>query len=210
MKLRDITLVALMAAFLCVISPFSVPIGPVPITLGTLGVYLIGALLDFKRALFAVLIYLVLGMIGLPVFSNFAGGLEKLAGPTGGFLIGYLFGIFVESLLITLIKKKWFYPLSMIAATVFIYGFGLIWFMISMGDKYTFVDALMACVVPFLIGDAIKIVTATLVSYALRPFLDRHLLMEKRNIRKSRPALIRGEGNPDQDEEKKDQKTEIK
>lgn len=205
MNVRNIALVSLMAAFLCVISPFSIPIGAVPITLGTLGVYLIGALLDYKKAPIAVLIYLTLGLIGMPVFSNFQGGLEKLAGPTGGFLIGYLFGIFVEALMITLIKKKWIFPISMVAATVFIYGFGLIWFMVSMGDKYTFVDAMMACVVPFLIGDAIKIAAATMISYALRPFLDRYLIMEKKNIRSSKPVLAKGKDkveNKDQDNQK--------
>ena len=81
---------AVVAAVLCVVGPWSIPIGPVPLSLATLiislGVYVLGA----KLAAASVLVYLLLGAVGLPVFSNYGAGLAKVAGPTGGYLVGYL------------------------------------------------------------------------------------------------------------------------
>ena len=135
---RKLCLIAMFTALMCVISPISIPIVPVPITLATLMVYLIAAVFPWQIAPLIIGLYIVLGVIGVPVFANFQAGPGVIAGPTGGFIIGYLLGALSESLLITFFKdKKWMYPLAMVVATIFIYGFGLIWFMIFMGDKYT-------------------------------------------------------------------------
>ena len=75
---------ALMAAVTCILAPLSVPIGPVPISLTNFAIYLSLYLLDWKKGTLSYLIYLLLGLVGLPVFSGFTGGLAKLAGPTGG------------------------------------------------------------------------------------------------------------------------------
>lgn len=79
---------ALMAAVTCILAPLSVPIGPVPISLTNFAIYLSLYLLDWKKGTLSYLIYLLLGLVGLPVFSGFTGGLAKLAGPTGGYIIG--------------------------------------------------------------------------------------------------------------------------
>ena len=81
---------AVMAAVLAVIAPFALPIGPVPISLCTLVIYFAVYVLGWRRGTMAVVVYVLLGAVGLPVFSNFAGGLGKLAGPTGGYIIGYI------------------------------------------------------------------------------------------------------------------------
>lgn len=179
-KTRELTLIALAAALMAVISPFSIPIGPIPLSLATLILYLLGALLMPIESVSAIMVYLVLGLMGLPVFSGFAGGAEKLVGPTGGFLIGYLFCIGIESLMITKWNRKWIYPLAMVLGTIVLYAFGLSWFLIMMQGKKTFLQALMVCVVPFLLGDSIKIVIATLLSYVLRPLLEKQALSRTR------------------------------
>ena len=174
---RNIAFISLFTAVICVLSPISFPIGPIPITLATLAIYITGALLDFKRSVLCVLLFIIIGLVGVPVFSGYQGGPAKLVGSTGGFIFGYILGIVVQSLLTTWKKDKiWIYPLAMILGTVFIYGFGLVWYMIY--TKTSFVSAFSTCVVAFLPGDAIKIVIATLVSFKLRKPLDKFLHIE--------------------------------
>ena len=81
---------ALMTAVTCILAPLSIPIGPVPISLTNFAIYLALYLLDWKKGTVSYIIYLLLGLVGLPVFSGFTGGLGKLAGPTGGYIIGFI------------------------------------------------------------------------------------------------------------------------
>ena len=175
---KDISFVALFTAFLCVLGGLSIPVEPVAITLATLGVYIIGSLLSPTLAVSSVCAYIVLGAIGLPVFSNFRSGLAVLGGPTGGYIVGYIFGVLIQSLLITLFKKKLYvYPLAMVANTIVIYVIGSIWFAFYL-NNFNFIYILSTCVVPFLIGDSLKIVVATSVCYKLRPVIDKALLVK--------------------------------
>ena len=89
-KTYRMAMTALMAAVTCVLAPMSIPIGPVPISFTNLAIYLSLYLLDWKKGTLSYLIYLLLGLVGLPVFSGFTGGLAKLAGPTGGYIIGFI------------------------------------------------------------------------------------------------------------------------
>ena len=82
-KTYEITMTALMAAVTCILAPLSIPIGPVPISFTNLAIYLSLYLLGWKKGTISYLIYLLLGLVGLPVFSGFTGGPSKLAGPTG-------------------------------------------------------------------------------------------------------------------------------
>ena len=82
---------AIMAALLGVLAPLALPVGPVPISLATLVVYLAAYILEPKWSIVSVVIYLLLGLVGLPVFSGGKAGVGTLVGPTGGYLIGYLF-----------------------------------------------------------------------------------------------------------------------
>lgn len=162
-----ISLIAMSTALMCALAPLSIPIQPVAITLATLALYVIGALLPFRLAAFPILLYLLLGFVGLPIFSNFQGGAQVILGPTGGFLMGYLPCILLESLLISLFpSKKWMYPLSMVLGTILLYAFGTLWVVFYGG--YEIGKALTVCVLPFLLFDALKIVVASVVGIRLR------------------------------------------
>ena len=91
MEIKDIVMVAFMTAVMAVLSPISLPIGPVPISLATFAVCLSATVLGKNLSTLAYLLYLLLGIFGLPVFSNYEAGLAKLLGPTGGYLIGMIF-----------------------------------------------------------------------------------------------------------------------
>lgn len=163
---------AIFAALICVAAPYAIPMpGLVPISLGTFAIYLTGAMLGGKRGTVAVCVYILLGAIGLPVFTGFAGGFAKLLGPTGGYIVGYvplvlLTGIFSDMQS----KKHWTMPVGMVIGTAVMYAFSTAWFMIMNGSPLG--TALMNCVVPFLIGDTIKIVLATVIAVPLRSRLN--------------------------------------
>jgi biotin transport system substrate-specific component len=128
MKIRDMVFTAVFAAILCVVAPLAIPIGPVPISLATFVIYLAAAVLNWKYGTLAVVVYVALGLVGLPVFSGFTGGIPKLIGPTGGFIAGYILMALVIGLIITKnARKKWSYPAAMALGTVVLYVCGLGW-----------------------------------------------------------------------------------
>ena len=92
-RILEIVKVALMAALISVLGPIAVPLPftPVPISLGILAVYISSYLLGAKTGTLSVIIYILVGLVGLPVFSGYTGGAAKLAGPTGGYIIGFIF-----------------------------------------------------------------------------------------------------------------------
>lgn len=174
MKIRNMVFTALFAAVICAAAPFIIilPFSPVPLSLATFVIYIAAVSVNWKTGMLAVVLYLLIGMIGLPVFSGFNGGLQKLAGPTGGFLIGYIPCTLIIGLIVDRYdNKKWLYPVSMILGTAALYACGTVWIMVSL--KYTLTAALMACVVPFLIGDAAKIVLASVIAPILRKVLKK-------------------------------------
>ena len=132
MKTKDMTLIAVMAALICVAGPLSIPVGPIPLSLATFAVYLAGSVLGRKKGTIAVTLYLVIGVIGVPVFSGFSGGFQKLAGVTGGYLIGYLPCAYLSGVGAEKREKAgwWFHPLMMVAGTVLLYLVGTIVFML--------------------------------------------------------------------------------
>ena len=163
--------VALMTAVVCVLAPFSIPVGIVPISLTTFGLYLGVRILGGKKGTCVCLLYLIIGFVGLPVFSGFMGGPMKFLGPTGGYLIGYLLltgiaGFFVDKFP----QKKGFCLLGYILGTAGCYLLGTLWLAVLM--EISFGAALLVGVVPFLLGDVVKIVAALwlgeVVSHALR------------------------------------------
>lgn len=170
MKVKDMTLTAVMAALICITGPLTIAIGPIPLSLATFAVYLAGAVLGKKRGTLAVAIYLLIGLIGIPVFSGFSGGFQKLAGVTGGYLIGYLPCAWLSGMGAEHTggneKASWILPAMMAAGTAVLYGIGTAWFMIQTGN--TLAGALGLCVVPFLPGDVIKIIAATLLTMPVR------------------------------------------
>lgn len=166
-KTYSMIITALFAALTAVFSQIAIPIGPVPVNLALLAVMTAGGLLGMGRAVMSQLIYLLVGAVGVPVFSGFRGGFAVLAGPTGGYIIGYIFAAFAIALLLKLFGKKIHtVVLSIIAGIVLCYAFGTAWFVISTGTGI--LEALMVCVVPFLIGDAAKTIVAAFLIVRLK------------------------------------------
>ena len=135
MTTKDMTVVAVMAALICVAGPLSISIGPIPLSLASFAVYLAGAVLGAKRGPLAVAIYLLIGLVGVPVFSGFSGGFQKLAGVTGGYLAGYLPCAWLTGLGVkpnqTTPQPKWKLPAMMVAGTAALYVIGTAWFMLQ-------------------------------------------------------------------------------
>lgn len=169
-KTRMLTYAALFVALTAVCSWISVPIPgtAVPINLATFAVLLSGVILGRKYGVLSMLTFLLLGAIGVPVFHSFTGGLAILTGPTGGFLVGYLALAFLAGCHRDL-KVPFF--LAALLGTIVLYACGVLWFVFLNGS--TFAVALTACVLPFLPGDALKIVLVYLVKNRIRNAIDR-------------------------------------
>ena len=145
-----------------------IPLPPVPITLQTLFLYLAAALLGARLGALSQVVYLIVGIIGLPVFAGGKAGLGVLLGPTGGYLIGFVAGAYVIGKLVEIKKGPgpvWV-ALAMIAGTAVIYLFGVLQLMII--AKLSMDKAVTVGVLPFLIGDALKIAAAVLITVKLR------------------------------------------
>ncbi len=175
MKIKDLTYIALLTAFLCITAPLSLPIGTVPVTLASFSVFLISAIAG-KKGTLAVVLYILLGTSGLPVFSGFTGGFQQLAGVTGGFLVGYIFA----SLFISVLSKERHSVIIcfvvMLTANLIIYVSGVMWFVYS--TKTEFLPALTICVFPFVIPDIIKTVLAAYISLNIRKRLEKAIKMQ--------------------------------
>ena len=156
---KALALIAVMTAVTCVLAPLSLPIGPVPISLTNLAIYFAIYILGTKRATISYVVYLVIGLVGVPVFSGFTGGPGKLFGPTGGYLIGFIFMALVAGIFIDKFEKKFLYSmLGMILGTVVCYALGTIW--LAYQAQLDFKAALFAGVIPFIPGDLIKMIVA--------------------------------------------------
>ncbi len=166
-RLARLTEVALAAALLAVVSPVTLPLGPVPLSLATLAIYLIGGLFRPLFAVTSVAVYLMLGIAGLPIFAGFGGGVAVLVGPTGGFLPGYLLCVAATSLLTGLSRgrgraARTLLPcLGMLLGTLALYLLGTLWYARLGGVG--FFAALAVCALPFLLFDLMKIALALLL-----------------------------------------------
>lgn len=194
-KTTALVLCGVFAALMAICSFITIPLGftPIPVNLATLGVFLTGGILGKKYGSISLIVYILLGAIGVPVFAGFKGGLGVLAGPTGGYIIGYLAAAFLTGLLIEIVFHKTAASgqnadtgrarsgglrfagsiLAMIAGLAACYALGTAWFMISTGTGLG--AAMISCVIPFLPGDAVKILAASLLVLKLRPALAAQL-----------------------------------
>lgn len=163
---QQMALVAIMTALTCILAPFSLPIGPVPISLTNLVIYFSLYLLGWKLGTLSYVIYLLIGLVGVPVFSGFSAGPAKLFGPTGGYLIGFIPMAIIAGIVIDKFSQRWIQILGMIVGTVICYAFGTAWFCIQAG--YTVSAALAVCVIPFIPADLIKMVIAMIIGPEIR------------------------------------------
>lgn len=167
-----LTMTAAFAAGMAVLAPWSVPLGPVPLSLCTLMIYLAAWVLSPARALAATAVYVLLGAAGLPVFAGFLGGVGRLAGPAGGYILGYL----PLSAICAWFVRRRLSLLGMVLGTGVLYAVGTLWFCIQTGTAAA--GALAVCVLPFLPGDLIKMGAALLLGPVLRRRLERTGLLE--------------------------------
>ena len=149
----------------------AVPMGPVPITLATLCVYLAAGLLGPWRGAAAVGLYLALGAVGMPVFAGFSAGFPVLFGPTGGFLWGYLLCVMVAGLLYRG-GRRGVLPLSLVCGTVVLYAAGIVWMWLSTATP---LGVVCLTVLPAVGGDIVKIAVATALIIPLRGRVRRLL-----------------------------------
>ncbi|WP_461812459.1 biotin transporter BioY [Faecalimonas sp.] len=166
---KTLVRIGLMTALLCIVSPFAFPIpfSPVPISFATFILYLGTYTLGKKYGTISCLIYLLLGIIGLPVFSGFSGGIGKLAGPTGGYLIGYLLLAFIGGWFVENYDGHVFpSAIGLILGTTLTYTFGTIW--LSQQLSLSFSQGLAIGVLPYLLGDSIKIIAALIIGPILK------------------------------------------
>lgn len=174
LNVKQLSLVGLMTAIICVLGPFAlyIPISPVPISLGTLAIYFVVTVLGLKLGTLSVVIYILLGMTGIPIFTGYIGGPGRLFGPTGGYIIGYIFLALIYGFAIEKWKGKLLPSiLGMLLSTAALYLFGSLW--LAFQAKYTLPQAFMAGVILYIPGDVIKLILAFLLGRQVRKRLQK-------------------------------------
>ncbi|MCD8181655.1 MAG: biotin transporter BioY [Firmicutes bacterium] len=171
MKTKSMTLCAVFAAVMCVFCVITIPIGPVPVTLGVFAVLLTAVILGPKLGAISVLVYILLGAVGLPVFSGFKGGFQILLGPTGGYIWSYiLMALLIGFLTITLPDNKWLAMLKIftacLAGIIVCYALGTVQFMLV--QKTGLTESLGLCVIPFIPFDIGKAAAASYLGFTVK------------------------------------------
>jgi biotin transport system substrate-specific component len=170
-QLKRMVYAALMAALTAAGAYLAIPIGPVPIVLQNLFVMLAGLLLGGRWGLISVGVYLLAGAVGLPVFAGGTGGIGKFVGPTGGYLLGFAAAAYLIGVISAAGRGRVVIDvLAMLAGTLVIYAFGVAWLKVVTGMSVS--KAVAVGMLPFLIGDALKIAAAVPIAKTLRPIID--------------------------------------
>lgn len=167
MKTRDLSICSLFAAITAILAQISIPfIGGVPLTLQLLSVSLCGVVLGSKKGCISILVYIILGAIGLPVFANFSGGFQNIIGPTGGFIISFPIVAFIVGLVSERTNNIIVIFISTVLSLLVSYIVGTLIFSISTGSSI--MASITACVVPFLFTDLLKGILATVIGVKLK------------------------------------------
>ena len=175
---KEMAVTGVMTALICILGPWAIqiPINPVPITLCTMGIYFALYVLGMKLGILSVVLYVLLGAIGVPVFTNFSGGIGKLLGPTGGYILGYLFLAVICGFFLSKFPEKLPpHVAGFVLGTLVLYLFGTLWLQYQL--KLTFLAALMAGVIPYIPGDAVKLIIAIAVGIPLKKRLKKARLL---------------------------------
>lgn len=174
-SILDIVYIALFAAIISICSLVSIPIGSIPVTLQILGVCLAAGFLGLAKGTVSVVIYILLGLIGIPVFAGGTSGFAKLASPTGGYIIGFIFTALIIGLAIKFFGRKLLVlVIAMIIGILVCYAFGTAWFIILYNNSEKSMDlakALSLCVLPYLPFDAVKIAISAVLVNRLHRFI---------------------------------------
>lgn len=178
-SINTIVLCGMFAAVIAVLCPWSIPIGAVPVTLCTFAISLVSYTVGAKYGVISSCIYILLGAIGVPVFSSFRGGLQILIGATGGYIIGYpvMAAITSNKIIIKHLDNKYI-PIVQIAqglvGLLVLYAIGTVQFMFVM--KVSLIYALAVCVVPFIIKDIILVVIGYALARGIKRAIPSHIL----------------------------------
>ena len=170
-KIRKIAYISLFAALMCAGSFICIPTTP-PFTMQTFVIFLSLLSLGAAKASLSVSVYLLLGFIGLPVFSSFQGGIGALLNPTGGFIIGFLLMPVVFALAMGILKLKPFY--SGIISLIPLYAIGVVWFIFISGIGFTLdsvITAVLTYVMPFIIPDILKLLLAIFIHNRIKGWI---------------------------------------
>ncbi|OUQ81640.1 biotin transporter BioY [Flavonifractor sp. An100] len=176
-QVYPLAMTAVMAAVTCVLGPMSISVGVIPVSFTNLAIYLSLYILGWKRGSISYLVYMLIGMVGMPVFSGYAGGFGKLFGPTGGYILGFLPMAIIAGWVIDHSRKPLVQLAGMILGTAVCYAFGTAWFCVQAG--YTVGAALSLCVFPFIPVDIAKMVIAMGLGTVLRSRLEKAGLLAR-------------------------------
>ncbi len=178
---REIAFIALGVALITVCAWISLPIGEVPFTLQTFAVAAVGGLLGPKRGTAAILAYVLMGLVGIPVFAGFKAGAAALMGATGGYILGFVFAALFPALAKHIpVKNKWgrsgvFYAFMVLGLAV-CYAFGTVWFLMvynrGAADPMGLSATLMLCVVPYIVPDLMKLALAAVLTVRLEKYVQ--------------------------------------
>ncbi|MCM1285774.1 MAG: biotin transporter BioY [Acetobacter sp.] len=171
-SVTDSAYIGVSAALLAICSWITIPLPSVPITLQTMGICLVAGILGMKRGTLATLVFIALGAIGVPVFSEFTGGINIILGQTGGYILGFIFTSLIVGFVSDKFKGK-LIPLfiSMIVGIAVCYAFGTVWFAVvyaKTNEPASILTILGWCVFPFIIPDIVKIAIAGILTNRLR------------------------------------------
>ena len=173
-KVLDLVYMAVGAVLITVCSWISIP-ASIPFTLQTFAVFFVLGLLGGKRGTVSIIVYILLGLVGIPVFTGFTGGIAKLLGVTGGYIVGFiLIGVLYWAAESLFGKKLLVRILSMLAGSIVCYAFGTAWFMVVYAGQtgpVTLGAALGMCVLPFILPDIAKMALALFLSERLKKLL---------------------------------------
>ena len=167
-KIHFMTKSAVLSALICIFSPVTVPIGPVPVTLGLFAVMLAGVVFESKKSLLAVMAFVLIGACGLPVFAGAKGGLSSLIGPTGGYIWSYFLVAFAVSKVSFRSNSSFAKSfLGCVLGMIVCYILGTAQFVI-LAENISFKNALKICVYPFIVFDLIKAVCAAMLGESIK------------------------------------------
>lgn len=174
-KTYDMAYIAIFAVLMAICSWISIPMA-VPFTLQTFGVFMAVGVLGGKRGSLAVLIYILLGAIGVPVFAGFSGGIGVILNTTGGYIVGFLFSALVMWGMEALLgRKPVIQIISMVVGLIVCYALGTAWFMVVYARNTGAVGlgtVLGWCVIPFIIPDLVKIALAFVLSRKIHKYVS--------------------------------------
>lgn len=174
-KVLNLAKISMMTVIIILCSWITIPL-PVPVTLQTYALYTVLLLLGGKMGTFSLLLYILLGAAGLPVFASFSAGFGHLLSPTGGYIWGFLLCALLYLATEKFTKKhRTFKVLVLFAGTLLCYGAGTLWFVYSTGNCSSVWAALTVCVLPYVIPDILKLITALFVAKKLKPIINKNI-----------------------------------